>query len=172
MAANNIITIISSIATLSVSITIAIFSYQLSKAQKNIAKEKLKLDLFDRRYKIYNIFKNRRRLLNSELDTDKKNKIMSEINDSVQESFFLFDKDVHDKLYDIFRIFGNLDTEQNTYKGYQQSRSMSGDKDQLKDEIKQSATRMQNFRAEIDEFYVQIDEIFAKYMSFEDLKIK
>ncbi|AHB11176.1 hypothetical protein [Zymomonas mobilis] len=108
MTANNIITIISSIATLSVSITIAIFTYQLSNAQKNIAKEKLKLDLFEKRYKIYNCFKKSYSLSNKQFFIEERKKILKSIDESLKESYFLFDAEFFQILEKIYKKLNYL----------------------------------------------------------------
>ncbi|AVZ26884.1 uncharacterized protein ZMO1_ZMOp36x027 (plasmid) [Zymomonas mobilis subsp. mobilis ZM4 = ATCC 31821] len=160
---------ITDIVSTLVTCSIFFFGYQISKAQKNIAKEKLKLDLFDRRYKIYNAFKNGGGALNKKLDENEVTKIMSRMYDGYQESLFLFGEEVYDRLYHIYLAIQSLlvNTGQFNY-----LKSFPHDDDLYKNEIQPLVQKMRQDRTKIDEFYHDIDKIFSKYMSFEDLNIK
>lgn len=167
---------ITDIVSTLVTCVIFFLGYQISKAQKNIAesqkniaKEKLKFDLFDRRYKIYNAFKNGGGALNEKLDENEVTKIMSRMYDAYQESLFLFGEEVYDRLYHIYLAvyFLLVNTGQFNY-----LKSFPHDDDLYKNEIQLLVQKMEQDRTKINEFYHDIDKIFSKYMSFKDINIK
>lgn len=104
-------TALASIASLSASAVVTYFGYQISKAQKNIAKEKLKLDLFDRRY---DIFKKIRRDFKLVMTTYNPNiidhdKFADEMYICLQDISFFLGEEAHDELHKIYKELGFVD---------------------------------------------------------------
>ncbi|MFT8663212.1 hypothetical protein [Zymomonas mobilis] len=176
MTADNIITIIYSIATLSVSITIAIFTYQLSKAQKNIAKEKLKLDLFDRRYLIYKNTKDYLSLAfrgkDVRVDNPDGDKFHKEMFDCKHQSFFLLGREMSDELYKIYCKINEGFFRKNELKDLYEEKKPKHFPDTTQKRIEETREKIRLVDEEIKAYFDRLDDLFAPYMSFENLKIK
>lgn len=159
------ITAFASIASLSASAVVAYFGYQISNAQKNIAKEKLKLDLFDRRYdlfkKIRHDFKLIMRTYNPNIiDHDK---FADEMYICLQDIFFLLGEEAHDELHKIYKELECFFIEK---RDLRDSESDQGDIPNDGENKKYLLLK------KMEENQERLPKIFAKYMSFEDFKIK
>lgn len=173
------ITAFASIASLSASAVVAHFGYQISNAQKNIAKEKLKLDLFDRRYKIYSTFNIAlAALTRNDLDSpafcvgedsphDKLDPFFT-IRNCQDEARFLLDGGSFKELDKIFLdiiFLHNKIVESKMHALYPDEPDEKEERKKLKEEYR-------DIKAKIGKYQLDLPKIFAKYMSFEDLKIK
>lgn len=172
------ITVFASIASLSASGLVAYFGYQISKAQKeiansqkNIAKEKLKLDLFDRRYKIYNVFKDA--LISfyhtKEEPLQKRLDAIDEIRNHFNESQFLLDQNSFNKLNKIFFNIVSLYTKIDQLKDMSDSYANDPEDKEYRTQLR---NEYDDLLSKTSDHLVELPKIFAKYMSFEDLKIK
>ncbi|MFT9180437.1 MAG: hypothetical protein ABF508_09245 [Zymomonas mobilis] len=173
MTADNIIKIISSIATLSVSITIAIFTYQLSNAQKNIAKEKLKLDLFDRRYDLFKKIRHGFKLIMTTYNPNiiDHDKFADEMYICLQDIFFLLGEEAHDELHKIYKELEYFLTEKRNLSDLEADQGESPN-DEEKEEIDILKKKREDLFLKMEENQERLRKIFTKYMSFEDFKIK
>lgn len=174
MTANNIITTTLSVATFSVSVTMGILTYQISKAQKNLAKEKLKLDLFDRRYVLYNNIKKylSYALVGKDIRVKEngEEKFYDEIFNCRRESLFLFGREMSEELYKIYRKINDGFSYKNGLKDI-------GEKDCYKfSPIQKTEEKLHEqislIDEELKEYFDRVEDLFAPYMSFEDFKIK
>lgn len=170
---------ITDIVSILVTSSIFFFGYQISKSQKNIAKEKLKLDLFDRRYKIYSTFNIalaalRRNDLDSpafcvEEDSphDKLDPFFT-IRNCWDESRFLLDGSSFEELDKIFLDIIYL---HGTIGKFKRAAFYPNDPDE-KAERKELKQKYRYLIGKIEKYHRDLSKIFSKYMSFEDLKIK
>lgn len=108
-------TITASVVAGSIAIYFAAHQKNISFQQKEIAKEKLRLDLFDRRYKVYESIFDYYNALVGWTGTEEQEAANKRFFRAYQESKFLFGKDVED-------IFKKVFEEGNKVKGFKENR--------------------------------------------------
>ena len=92
-------TVVASIIAAAITVVFAIAQVRIAKSQKDIALDKLKSDLFEHRYKIYDAAKNLIEYISSNGDTHKidRNKI-AKFYVTIDEARFYFDLDIQNFL--------------------------------------------------------------------------
>ncbi len=92
------------IATITIAVMVAFIGflqYLNNRKMKLISEEKLKLDLFEKRFKVYQAAQEIIRMITA--DKTPNFEAMSNFNDKTSEAIFLFDEKLHDYLDNIYK---------------------------------------------------------------------